>query len=37
MVEVENNIVKNLEIGKKNLPINEYVGIRTQTLCIGGN
>ncbi|CAB4484839.1 unnamed protein product [Rhizophagus irregularis] len=31
-VEVENNIVKNLDIGKKNLPIDEYIGIRTQTL-----
>ncbi|PKK71778.1 hypothetical protein RhiirC2_827046, partial [Rhizophagus irregularis] len=31
-VEVENNIVKNLDIGKKNLPIDEYLYIRTQTL-----
>ncbi|RGB37425.1 hypothetical protein C1646_756955 [Rhizophagus diaphanus] len=31
-VEVENNIVKNLDIGKKNLPIDEYIGIRTLTL-----
>ncbi|CAB4412329.1 unnamed protein product [Rhizophagus irregularis] len=31
-VEVENNIVKNLDIGKKNLPIDEYICVRTQTL-----
>src|SRR5581483_6930143 len=31
-VEVENNIVKNLDIGKRNLPIDEYIYIRTQTL-----
>jgi hypothetical protein len=31
-VEVENNIVKNLDIGKKNLPIDQYVYVRTQTL-----
>ena len=31
-VEVENNIVKNLDIGRKNLPINEYLYIRTQIL-----
>lgn len=31
-VEVENNIVKNLDIGKKNLPIDQYIYTRTQTL-----
>ncbi|CAG8747129.1 18866_t:CDS:2, partial [Rhizophagus irregularis] len=31
-VEVENNIVKNFDIGKKNLPIDEYIYVRTQTL-----
>ena len=31
-VEVENHIIKNLDIGKKNLPIDEYIYIRAQTL-----
>jgi hypothetical protein len=31
-VEVENNIVKNLDIGKKNLSIDEYIYVRTKTL-----
>jgi len=31
-VEVENHIVKNLDIGKKNLPIDQYLYMRTQTL-----
>ncbi|GET65631.1 hypothetical protein GLOIN_2v1835524 [Rhizophagus irregularis DAOM 181602=DAOM 197198] len=31
-VEVENHIVKNLDIGKKNLPIDQYLYVRTQTL-----
>ena len=31
-VEVENHIVKNLDIGKKNLPIDQYIYIRTKTL-----
>ena len=31
-VEVENHIVKNLDIGKKNLPIDQYICVRTQTL-----
>ena len=31
-VEVENNIVKNLDIGKKNLQIDQYIHARTQTL-----
>ncbi|PKY49983.1 hypothetical protein RhiirA4_466195 [Rhizophagus irregularis] len=31
-VEVENNIVKNLDIGKKNLSIDQYIYTKTQTL-----
>jgi hypothetical protein len=31
-VEVENHIVKNLDIGKKNLFIDRYIYVRTQTL-----
>ncbi|GBB98123.1 hypothetical protein RclHR1_31400001 [Rhizophagus clarus] len=31
-VEVKNNIVKNLDIGKKNLPIDQYIYAKTQTL-----
>jgi hypothetical protein len=31
-VEVENHIVKNLDIGKKNLSIDQYIYARTQTL-----
>jgi hypothetical protein len=31
-VEVKNNIVKNLDIGKRNLSIDEYLHVCTQTL-----
>ena len=32
MIKVKNHIVKNLDIGKKNLPIDQYVYARAKTL-----